>query len=54
MPARRKRPTIRLEGSGILEEYRSLSAYIARGAARPAYQRAFAAQLAIAIAAKGG
>ena len=44
----------RLEGSGILEEFPSLSAYIVRGAARPAYQRAFAAQLAVAIAAKGG
>ena len=42
----------RLEGSGILEEYPSLSAYIARGAARPAYQRAFVAQLAVATAAK--
>ena len=42
----------RLEGSGILEEYPSLSAYTARGAARPAYQRAFAAQLAVATASK--
>ena len=42
----------RLEGSGILEEYPSLSAYIARGAARPAYQRAFVAQRAVATAAK--
>jgi glutathione S-transferase len=37
----------RLEGSGLLEEYPSLSAYIARAEARPAYQRAFAAQLAV-------
>lgn len=37
----------RLEGSGILEEYPRLAAYIARAAARPAYQRAFAAQLAV-------
>lgn len=37
----------RLEGSGLLELYPSLTAYIARGAARSAYQRAFAAQLAV-------
>jgi glutathione S-transferase len=37
----------RLEGSGLLEEYPSLCAYIARGQARPAYKRAFAAQLAV-------
>jgi glutathione S-transferase len=37
----------RLSGSGILEKYSNLSAYVARGEARPAYQRAFAAQLAI-------
>jgi len=37
----------RLEGSGLLEEYPNVSAYVARGAARPAYQRAFAAQLAV-------
>jgi glutathione S-transferase len=36
----------RLEGSGILEEYPSLAAYIARAEARPAYRCAFAAQLA--------
>ena len=36
----------RLQGSGILEEYPNLAAYVARGEARPAYQRAFAAQLA--------
>ncbi len=38
---------IRLKSSGILDEYPNLSAYVARGEARPAYQRAFAAQLAI-------
>ncbi len=38
---------IRLRSSGILDEYPNLSAYVARGEARPAYQRAFAAQLAI-------
>jgi glutathione S-transferase len=37
----------RAEGSGILDEYPSLRAYIARGEARPAYQRAFADQLAV-------
>jgi glutathione S-transferase len=37
----------RLEGMGILEEYPNLSAYVARGEARPAYQRAFADQLAV-------
>lgn len=37
----------RLEGTGVLEKYPTLSAYIARGEARPAYQRAFAAQLAV-------
>ncbi|KFI31524.1 glutathione S-transferase family protein [Haematobacter massiliensis] len=34
----------RLEGTGILEGYAKLGAYVARGQARPAYQRAFAAQ----------
>lgn len=37
----------RLEGMDILEDYGSLVAYVARGEARPAYQRAFAAQLAV-------
>ncbi|MEN3974719.1 glutathione S-transferase family protein [Emcibacter sp. SYSU 3D8] len=37
----------RLEGSGILQDYPTLSAYIARGEARPAYKRAFADQLAV-------
>jgi len=37
----------RLIGSGILENYSNLSAYVARGEARPAYQRAFADQLAV-------
>jgi glutathione S-transferase len=43
----------RLEGSGILEAYPTLSAYIARAEARPAYKRAFAAQLAVWEANKG-
>lgn len=38
---------LRLKPSGILYEFPSLAAYVARGEARPAYQRAFAAQLAI-------
>jgi glutathione S-transferase len=37
----------RLEGTGLLEHYPNLCAYIARGAARPAYRRAFADQLAV-------
>jgi glutathione S-transferase len=37
----------RLAASGILDAYPSISAYIARGEARPAFQRAFAAQLAV-------
>lgn len=36
----------RLEGSPLLPEYPTLQAYIARAEARPAYKRAFAAQLA--------
>jgi glutathione S-transferase len=38
---------VRLRSSGILDEYPNLAAYVARGEARPAYKRAFAAQLAI-------
>lgn len=37
----------RLQGSGLLEKYPSLAAYVARGEARPAFKRAFAAQLAV-------
>ncbi len=37
----------RLAGSGMLEEFPNLAAYVARGEARPAFQRAFAAQLAV-------
>jgi glutathione S-transferase len=37
----------RVGGPGLLDGYPTLSAYIARGEARPAYQRAFAAQLAV-------
>jgi glutathione S-transferase len=38
---------LRLRASGLLDEYLNLSAYVARGEARPAYKRAFAAQLAV-------
>jgi glutathione S-transferase len=38
---------LRLRPSGLLNEFSSLAAYVARGEARPAHQRAFAAQLAI-------
>jgi len=37
----------RLHGTGTLENYQNLSAYVARGEARPAYKRAFAAQSAV-------
>jgi len=37
---------LRLRPSGVLNGFPSLAAYVARGEARPAYQRAFAAQLA--------
>src|SRR4051794_33674352 len=38
---------LRLRPSGILDEFPKLAAYVARGEARPAYKRAFAAQWAI-------
>lgn len=38
---------LRSRMSGVLDEYANLAAYVARGEARPAYQRAFAAQLAV-------
>ncbi len=37
----------RSKPSGILDEYPNLAAYVARGEARPAFKRAFAAQLAV-------
>ena len=43
----------RMQGTGVLEPYPRLLAYIARAVARPAYQRAFAAQLAV-FEASGG
>jgi glutathione S-transferase len=36
---------LRVKPSGILDEYPNLAAYVARGEARPAYKRAFDAQL---------
>ena len=38
---------LRVRPSGILDEFPNLAAYVARGEARPAYKRAFAAQLAV-------
>ena len=38
---------LRYRISGLLDECSNLAAYVVRGEARPAYQRAFAAQLAI-------
>src|SRR6202045_2121458 len=38
---------LRLKASGMLDEYPNLSAYVSRGEARPAYKRAFDAQLAV-------
>ncbi len=38
---------LRARPSGLLDQYPNLAAYVARGEARPAYQRAFAAQLAV-------
>ena len=38
---------LRLRMSGLLNDFPNLAAYVARGEARPAYKRAFAAQLAV-------
>jgi glutathione S-transferase len=38
---------LRLRASGILDEFPTLAAYVARGESRPAYKRAFAAQLVV-------
>ena len=38
---------LRLKASGMLDDYSNLSAYVARGEARPAYKRGFDAQLAV-------
>jgi glutathione S-transferase len=44
---------LRLKPSGMLDEFPALAAYVARGEARPAYKRAFDAQLAVFTAAHG-
>ena len=41
----------RLDTSGLLDEYPDIAAYVARGEARPAFRRAFEAQLAVFTAA---
>jgi glutathione S-transferase len=38
---------LRLKSSGILDEFPNLAAYLVHGEVRPAYKRAFAAQLAV-------
>lgn len=38
---------LRIRSSGLLEKYPNLAAYLARGEARPAYRRAFEAQLKV-------
>lgn len=45
---------MRAKGAGLVEEHPNLAAYLARGEARPAFQRAFADQLAVFKAAQGG
>jgi len=42
---------LRVKAAGMLDEHPNLSAYVARGEARAAYKRAFAAQLAVFAAA---
>lgn len=44
----------RLEGSGLLEEFPNLPAYVARGVARPAYRRAFEGQYEVFTEASKG
>jgi glutathione S-transferase len=41
----------RMMRAGLVQEYPNLAAYVARGEARPAFKRAFEAQLAVAEAA---
>jgi glutathione S-transferase len=45
---------LRLKSSGLVDDYPNLADYVARGEARPAYQRAFDAQLAVFKAASAG
>ncbi|HEX2562033.1 glutathione S-transferase family protein [Phenylobacterium sp.] len=44
----------RLNGSSLLADHPNIAAYVARGEARPAFQRAFEAQRAVFEAASGG
>jgi glutathione S-transferase len=44
---------LRLRSTGLIDEFPNLAAYVARGEARPAYQRAFAGQFEVAKAAWG-
>ncbi|HEY1556170.1 MAG TPA: glutathione S-transferase family protein [Kofleriaceae bacterium] len=44
---------LRLRPSGMLDEFATLAAYVARGEARPAYKRAFDAQFAVNNPARG-
>ncbi|MGX4769918.1 glutathione S-transferase family protein [Bradyrhizobium guangdongense] len=44
----------RLHASRILDDYPTLSSYVARGESRPAFRRAFDAQLAVFTAASAG
>jgi glutathione S-transferase len=43
----------RLNATGLLDEYPDIAAYVGRGEARPAFRRAFDAQLAVFEAASG-
>ena len=45
---------LRLKSSNLLDEHPNLAAFVARAEARPAYQRAFAAQLAVFAATENG
>ena len=38
---------LRLKASGMLDDFPNLAAYVARSEARPAFKRAFDAQLAV-------
>jgi glutathione S-transferase len=44
----------RSKGTGMLDSFPNLLAYVARGEARPAFKRAFADQLAVFNAAASG
>jgi glutathione S-transferase len=44
----------RLSSSKILDDFSNIKDYVARGEARPAFQRAFEAQLAVFTAASSG